>query len=117
MIFFKQPRNQSFKNCKFIFAPNFGKRKNEQFQKAQEYVDSEVIRRCAPLVPFKTGTLEGSSSANTKIGSGKVIYKTPYARKQYHQGRASNQRGRLWFERMKASNKKDILKGAKEKFE
>lgn len=114
MMFFKQPKNQRFKGGRLIFATGFGKKRNDQLQKAQKYVDSEVIRRCAPLVPFKTGTLEGSSSSNTKIGSGKVIYKTPYARKQYRQGRASNQRGRLWFERMKASNKNDILKGAKE---
>ena len=114
MIFFKQPPNQTVKGGKLIFGTNFAKKKNEQFQKAQKYVDSEVIRRCAPLVPFKTGALEGSSSSNTRLGSGKVIYKTPYARTQYYMGRASNQRGRLWFERMKVSNKKDILKGAKE---
>lgn len=115
MIFFKQPKNQKFKDGKLIFTTGFGKKRNDQLQKIQEYVDSEVIRRCAPLVPFKTGALEGSSSSNTKLGSGKVIYNTPYARTQYYMGRASNQRGRLWFERMKVSNKKDILKGAKER--
>ena len=110
-----QPKNFKFKNGKLVFNVGFAQRRNAQLKKAQEYVDSEVIRRCAPLVPLKTGALEGSSSSNTKIGSGKVVYNTPYARTQYYFGRASNQRGRLWFERMKASNAKDILKGAKER--
>lgn len=69
-------------------------------QRAQKVVDSEVLRRCDPLVPFQTGKLKGSGITGTKIGSGKIRYTAPYARRQYYMGRVSATRGRRWFLRM-----------------
>lgn len=50
----------------------------------QRFIDSEVIRQCEPYVPFDEGVLTRSASLATKIGSGLVIYDTPYAHYQYY---------------------------------
>lgn len=50
----------------------------------QKVVDAAVIRECFPYLPFDEGVLAGSANTATKIGSGEVIYDTPYARYQYY---------------------------------
>lgn len=50
----------------------------------QKVVDAAVIRECFPYVPFAEGALAGSANTATKIGSGEVVYATPYARYQYY---------------------------------
>lgn len=83
----------------------------------QQYVDSEVLRLCDPLVPFDQGTLVRSGQINTVIGSGEVKYRTPYARRWYYRNanfQEAPRRGNYWFERMKEQGGKDqILNGAK----
>ncbi len=81
----------------------------EKFRKTQSFIDSEIVRRSDPLVPFKTGSLKRSGITGTKIGTGVIEYTAPYAKKQYFKGRASNLRGRLWTRRMWISNKADII--------
>jgi len=82
--------------------------------KVQRFIDSEVLRKNDPYVPLDTGMLRDSGISETQIGSGLVKYKTPYARKKYfeNKGRSGGKRGKLWFERMKADHKDDILRGA-----
>lgn len=84
--------------------------------KAQQFVDSEVLRRCQPYVPMDRGTLIKSGVLNTKIGSGQVIYKTPYARRWYFESahfQHAPMRGNQWFERMKQNGgAKQILDAA-----
>ena len=46
----------------------------------QKAVDAAVIRESFPYVPFAEGTLAGSANTATEIGSGEVVYDTPYAR-------------------------------------
>lgn len=84
-----------------------------RFQAAQRFVDSEVLRRCTPYVPMDTGELIRSGLRETKLGSGEVIYKTPYARRWYHEparfdGRPM--RGSYWFERMLQSGGRGAIK-------
>lgn len=50
----------------------------------QKAVDAAVIRECFPYLPFDTGVLEGSVNTATEIGSGEVIYDTPYAHYQHY---------------------------------
>lgn len=50
----------------------------------QKTIDAAVIRECFPYVPFDEGMLAGSANTATKIGSGEVVYDTPYARYQYY---------------------------------
>lgn len=95
----------------------FVPRTNQKFSRMQQFVDSEVLRRCSPRVPFRTGMLEKSGQLGTTIGSGVVEYIAPYARRQYYDTAESRvydpNRGAHWFERMKVAEKKGILEGAK----
>lgn len=50
----------------------------------QKSVDATVIRECFPYLPFDEGVLAGSANTATEIGSGEVIYDTPYARYLYY---------------------------------
>lgn len=89
--------------------------------KVQKYIDSEVLRCCDSYVPMMTGRLKESGTTSTVIGSGRVHYDTPYARKNYYEnaGRGTEglkrggKRGRLWFERMKPDHLPGILRGVK----
>lgn len=97
--------------------------------KVQKIVDSEVLRYSDPYVPMLSSTLKKSGVLSTDLGSGEVQYNTPYARYQYYGkvmvGRAPKKvidknlqygdapkRGALWFERMKAAHKDNILRAA-----
>lgn len=104
-------------NAKLVWDPSFAARRNEMFSQQQKFVDSEVLRRCSPKVPFDTGMLEKSGKLGTEIGSGEVDYVAPYAAAQYYNTSESRSydpnRGAKWFERMKASEKEEILEGAK----
>lgn len=96
--------------------PNFASQRNEQFKKKQMFVDSEVLRRCSPRVPFRTGMLEKSGILGTVVGSGEVNYIAPYAAHQYYDTAEVRpydaNRGAKWFERMKTAEKEDIFRGA-----
>lgn len=111
-----------------------------RFAKAQKAVDMAVLRYSAPYVPFETGALNRSGVLGTRPGSGEVVWNAPYARflyfgkvmvgvesgspwaragerkkvtekdLTYHGG---GKRGKLWFERMKADHRHDILNEAK----
>ena len=37
-----------------------------------------------PYTPFRSGVMEKSATLGTKIGSGKIVYNSPYARYQYY---------------------------------
>lgn len=104
------------------FEPNFKKRTQTDFDKKQKYIDSEVLRLSDPYVPMQTGMLKKSGISGTAAGSGKAEYTAPYGRKQYYENagtgregmnRGGGLRGKMWFERMKADHKKEILKGLK----
>lgn len=81
-------------------------------RKTQRFIDSEILRRCEPLVPFKLGGLKKSGITGTRIGSGVIRYTAPYARYQYYKGRVSVTRGRKWFRRMKSEQGQALLKAA-----
>ena len=89
----------------------------------QRFIDSEVLRKCQPYVPMDTGMLIRSGILHTKIGSGEVKYRTPYARRWYYipasfqggsgKGTEALGRGNYWFERMKNKGGREaILRGA-----
>lgn len=87
-------------------------RKIGVMEQAQKYIDSECIRRMDKYTKRDTGALIKSATTNTKIGSGKIIQRTPYARLQYYNFQAVNNdtglRGPYWFKRMKADNLTEI---------
>lgn len=105
------------------WADGFGSEMTKKIRGVQAFIDSEVLRLCAPLVPKDTGILIQSGIMHTNIGSGEVRYRTPYARRWYYMpanfaegsgsGMTSVGRGNYWFERMKREHLEQILKGAK----
>lgn len=103
-------------SCKLVWSSDFGRNKTNMFNRKQEIVDSEVLRYCSPLIPFRTSMLEKSGTLGTVIGSGEVKYIAPYARFQYYQTAQTrpydSRRGGKWFERMKTAHKKDIQRAA-----
>ena len=102
--------------AELTWNPDFAAKRNAQFSKKQMFVDSEVLRRCSPRVPLRTGMLEKSGKLGTDVGSGEVDYIAPYAAYQYYGTSDTRQydsnRGAHWFERTKVAEKDDILRGA-----
>lgn len=94
--------------AKLEWAPGYVQKKAKDFTKAQEFVDSECIRYMNPLTPRLTGVLIKSATLGTVIGSGKIEYLAPYARRQYYEHKTKKK----WFETMKAGHKETIRKGA-----
>lgn len=82
----------------------------------QRFVDSEVVRLCDPKVPFRTGALKNSALYATVIGSGEVVYATPYAARMYYNPQyrfnEAPERGAYWAERMWSESGDDIARGA-----
>lgn len=98
------------------FEKKFGLQTSGPVQRA---IDAAVIRYTDPYVPYKTGALARSVNTNTVLGSGAIVYNTPYAARmyynpQYHFNTEKHpQAGGYWFERAMADHKNDVLKEAK----
>ncbi|MBR3667384.1 MAG: hypothetical protein IKN66_09535 [Ruminococcus sp.] len=59
-------------------------RQLEQLAEAQKYIDRQCIELMEKYTPFRTGALVQSVVRGTKIGSGHIVYNSPYARYQYY---------------------------------
>lgn len=106
----------------------------ERLDKAQRFIDSECLVHMKKYTPKLNKILVKSATNGTKIGSGHIIYNSPYARYQYYGkvmvstgGKTSKkvvakperylkynnpQATRLWFEVMKKKHGTAILRGA-----
>ncbi|MFQ9519162.1 MAG: minor capsid protein [Acutalibacteraceae bacterium] len=119
----KTPRGTIIKtkdgtSCELVWNPDFAPKRNQQYSRAQKFVDNEVLRLSAPYVPLRTSMLLKSGQLGTDIGSGEVRYIAPYAQKQYYSPRKPGSatgalRGPQWFERMKTDHGKEIVAAAK----
>lgn len=102
--------------CLNRFAP--------KYQRAQKFLDNEVLKDSAPFVPMRTGNLMNSGNTGTVLGSGEVIYNAPYARAMYYGTHIKFSKDKhpqataQWFEKAKAQFGKEwvssvnkILKG------
>ena len=89
---------------------------SNRLQKAQKFVDSEVLRKSDIVPPIvftrSEGMLRDSGVLGTKIGSGRIRYLAPYAKKQYYKGRSSGKRGRYWVKRAMLAHGDAIASGA-----
>ena len=94
--------------AKLEWNPGFAPSMKNGFGNAQEFVDSECIRRMNPETPRRTGVLIKSATLGTVIGSGEINQIAPYARRQYYEHNTKSK----WVERMKNRHKDSILKGA-----
>lgn len=90
------------------WSSGYSQKKSKDFSKAQDFVDSECLRKMTPLTPRRTGMLVKSATLGTVIGSGMIEYLAPYARRQYYEHKDK----KLWFETMKKAHGEAIRKGA-----
>lgn len=111
----KQPTNTDI----ITWSKNFSSKWQSKYNKAQKYLDSEVLRACEPYIPLITSMLIKSGITGTVIGSGVVQWIIIYAKKVYYQpnetiGRPTGpKRGKKWFERMKADKGKKLINAVK----
>lgn len=80
-----------------------------RYVRAQKFLDNEVLKDCSDYVPYRYGFLDSSGIRGTVIGSGKVVYNAPYARKCYYAGETvkfnttyHKKATAQWFEKAKA---------------
>lgn len=103
--------------AELTWNPDFSDKWSGQYNAAQKFVDSQVLRLSDPYVPSRTTMLRKSGTLGTVIGSGEVAWIAPYAASQYYLTAESrwydSQRGGMWFERMKADHGAEIIEGAK----
>lgn len=75
----------------------------EEQGRVQKYIDNEVLRLCSPYIPHESGTLDTSGKKNTTLGSGLVMWSTPYARRWFYEPakfQGAPMRGNYWGPRM-----------------
>ncbi len=89
-----------------------------RFDRAQKYIDNEVLKDSDEYVPMRTGNLRNSGIRGTVLGSGMVVYNAPYAAKCYygtHIKFSKNLHPKAtaqWFEKAKAVNRQKWIDGA-----
>lgn len=98
----------------FQLNNGFAAKWQARFERAQQTLAQETLRRCEPYIPLRTGRLLRSGTAGK---DGTVRWSAPYARSQYYSarkpGQAASQRGPFWFQRMKAAHGAEIVAAAK----
>jgi len=83
--------------------------------KLQKFTDLRIVTLMEPYVPFYQGALRGTAK-NSNFGSGVIEYKTPYARKQFFEGRKAGTKkrapleGRRWDKRFESDKAKSLAK-------
>ena len=66
------------------------------WQKGLFALSSQVLADCNQYVKRDKGTLESSSYAHSQLGEGRLIWQTPYAKRQYWEIQTSLTPGRTW---------------------
>lgn len=80
----------------------------QKIKRVQPYLDSMVLQDSNYFCPIETSVLQKSAIINTKLGSGFLVWQTPYAHAQYYGERFDHSKQRnpnacaRWFEAAKA---------------
>lgn len=90
------------------------RRKLEPGGRAQKFFTSEIHRHSDPYVPFQKGPLK----SQVDVGTDKIVYKMPYAKKNYYENKGfgtdgikrGGRRGPQWAKRMWADKNSQISK-------
>lgn len=82
------------------------KRSLNENGRGQRFFTHEVRRLSDPYVPRRTGVLKNTASETET----RIIYNTPYARRQYYEHKGEGMRGSHWTERMWADRGKEIVR-------
>jgi hypothetical protein len=113
--------NQKGTKAELEWNPGMGPEWTGKYDRAQQIMDTTVLRGCDKYVPMKTGMLKKSGILGTEVGSGWVNYIAPYARKRYYTpGKIGSETGPLrgfnWFERWKANEGKAAIDRVRKAF-
>ena len=54
-------------------------------RQVQAPLDALILQDSNFFCPIKTGTLQKSAIINSRLGSGELVWETPYARRQYYE--------------------------------
>lgn len=54
-------------------------------KKVQAPLDALILQDSNYFCPIKTGTLQKSAIINSRLGTGELVWRTPYARRQYYE--------------------------------
>lgn len=107
-------------DLKLRFRPSFQADMDAGFQRAQYAFSQQVAKAVDPYVSFDTGTLKNSVNQASDFKGGKLVYNTPYARKQYYlhaQGTDlrgdTGLRGSYWGQRAIAAHKDELIQFAR----
>ena len=104
-----------YKGFNYNPAEIISKRDLKEGGRVQSFIDNECIRLMDPYTPKDIGNLIKSATINTTPGTGRIVQITPYAKRWYYTPaifQGAPMRGNKWFERMKASHRDSILRGA-----
>lgn len=80
----------------------------DKIKQVQAPLDALVLQDSNYFIPIKTHTMENSSIISTKIGTGEIVWRTDYARRQYygvnfdHSKQLNPNACAKWFEAAKA---------------
>lgn len=66
------------------------------WKKSLRYLASEVRKDCNQYVKYDKGQLERSSLVHSVLEQGKIVWDTPYAKRQYWEIKTSLTPGRTW---------------------
>ena len=107
--FYTKGQNKGKVYLRIEWSPGFGPEWTNRFQSVQAMFDNEVLRLTDPYVPMDTGMLKNTAKLASEIGSGELVWATPYAAAQYYRPGAAGSntgalRGPYWGDRMKADN-------------
>lgn len=83
------------------FNPSLANRLNSRLgigSSFQKFWDNMLLTDMEQYIPKLTGTLINSGILNTVIGSGYLTWRTPYARRQYYEGRQPGEAKRALLE-------------------
>lgn len=73
--------------ARIVWNPKFIRNVDNAFGRGnqlQKFIDATILESIEPYLPRDTGELVTSGKLNTVIGSGRLIWKTPYARYLYY---------------------------------
>ena len=73
-----------FKSKVKIDTVTLAKKYEQKCKKIQPYLDALILGDSNYFCPLKTGKLQQSAIINSRIGSGELVWETPYARRQYY---------------------------------
>ncbi|MBO6300842.1 MAG: hypothetical protein J6N15_00195 [Ruminiclostridium sp.] len=97
-------------------------RMRQRMAAAQAALDAAVLKDCNYYVPLDSGALQKSAINHTVLGSGDIVWATPYARRQYYGTHLDHSRQRnpnataKWFESAKARRLKEWVRIANDAY-